>query len=200
MKKLSKEKRDRLILLVLGTLVIVVGLYYGLITMQQKTLLNTAKKKIEQEDKLGRGQRMVGNAAAIQKGLEQATAQLKAVEATMPSGDMYSWVILTINTFVNSFNETHRARIDIPQFSREVSCEIGMYGRFPYRAASFVLRGTAFYHEFGRFVSDFENAFPYMRIQNIELEPSPVTSSANPDDAERLQFKIEVVTPVNIPN
>lgn len=200
MKNLPKEKRDRLILLMLGTLVIVVGLYYGLITMQQKTLQDTAKKKFEQENKLGSGQRMVGNAAAIQKGLEQATAQLKAVEATMPSGDMYSWVILTINTFVNSFNETYRAHIDIPQFSREVSCEIGMYGKFPYRAASFVLRGTAFYHEFGRFVSDFENTFPYMRIQNIELEPGPVTSSANPDDAERLQFKIEVVTPVNIPN
>ena len=112
------------------------------------------------------------------------------------------WIvwIVTINTFVNSFNETHQAHIDIPQFSREVSCDIGMYGKFPYRAASFILRGTAFYHDFGRFVSDFENTFPYMRIQNIELEPNPVTTSANPDDAERLQFKIEVVTPVNIPN
>ena len=199
MKNLPKEKRDRLILLVLGALVILVGLYYGLITMQQKTLQDSAKRKLEQENKLGSGERMVGNSASIQKALDEATAQLKAVEATMPSGDMYSWVILTINTFVNSFNETHQARIDIPQFSREVPCEIGMYGKFPYRAASFVLRGTAFYHEFGRFVSDFENTFPYMRIQNIELEPSPVTTSTNPDDAERLQFKIEVVTPVNVP-
>lgn len=200
MKNLPKEKRDRLILLVLGTLVILVGLYYGLITMQQKTLQDSAKKKLEQENKLGSGERMVGNSASIQKALDQATAQLKAVEATMPSGDMYSWIILTVNTFVNSFNETHQARIDIPQFSREVPCEIGMFSKFPYRAASFVIRGTAFYHEFGRFVADFENTFPYMRIQNIELEPSAVTTSANPEDAERLQFKIEVVTPVNVPN
>lgn len=200
MKNLPKEKRDRLILLVLGTLVIVVGLYFGLITMQQKTLLDTAKKKVEQENKLNSGQRMVEKAPTIEEALAKATKDLKAVEATMPSGDMYSWIILTINTFVNAFNETYQARVDIPQFSREVAGDIGMYGKFPYRAASFVLKGTAFYHEFGRFISDFENTFPYMRIQNIELEPNPVSNSADPDAGERLMFKIEVVTPVNIPN
>jgi Tfp pilus assembly protein PilO len=200
MKNLPKEKRDRLILLVMGTLVVVVGLYYGLITMQQKSLQETAKKKIEHETKLGNGQRIVGNSAKVQEALDAGLAKVKAIESTMPSGDIYSWIILTINTFVNSFNESHGAHIDIPQFSREVPCDIGMLGKFPYRAASFVLRGTAHYHDFGRFVSEFENTFPYMRIQNIDLEPSPVTSSSNPDDAERLQFKIEVVTPVNVPN
>lgn len=194
MKHLPKEKRDRLILVGLGTLVIVVGLYYGLITMQQKTLQDTAKKKAEQEDKLGRGQRLVGNTAQIQKGLASATAQLKAVEATMPSGDMYSWIIVTVNAFKEKYE------VDIPQFSREVPSEIGMLGKFPYRAATFILRGTAHYHEFGRFVADFENTFPYMRIQNLELEPSSGGASAAPGGSEKLQFKIEVVTPVNIPN
>ena len=194
MKNLPKEKRDRLILLGIGTLVIVVGLYYGLITMQQKYLENTAKQKGEQESKLGNGQRLVGNTAQIQKALESATSDLKAIEATMPSGDMYSWIILTVNTFKEKYE------VDIPQFSREVASEIGMFGKFPYRAATFILRGTAHYHEFGRFVSDFENAFPYMRIQNIELEPSASNNSGSPQDAEKLLFKIEVVTPVNIPN
>ena len=194
MKNLPKEKRDRLILLGIGTLVIVVGLYYGLITMQQKYLENTAKQKGEQESKLGNGQRLVGNTAQIQKALESATSDLKAIEATMPSGDMYSWIILTVNTFKEKYE------VDIPQFSREVASEIGMFGKFPYRAATFILRGTAHYHEFGRFVSDFENTFPYMRIQNIELEPSASNNSGSPQDAEKLLFKIEVVTPVNIPN
>lgn len=194
MKNLPKEKRDRLIVLALGAVVIVVGLYYGVISMQQKSLLEFARKKDEQQSKFGNGQRLVGNAATIRKGLASATTRLKAIEATMPSGDMYSWIILTVNTFKDKY------RVDIPQFSREVPCDIGIVGTFPYRAASFVLRGTAHYHEFGRFVADFENAFPYMRIQNIELEPNPAAGGAGPGDAERLQFKIEVVTPVNIPN
>ena len=39
-----------------------------------------------------------------------------------------------------------------------------------------------------------------MRIQNIEIEPNPASSGATPADSEKLLFKIEVVTPVNIPN
>lgn len=194
MKNLPKEKRDRLIALGIGTLVIVVGLYYGLITMQQKALLSTAKAKADLMGKLGEGQRLLGSSVAIQKGLESATAKRKAIEATLPSGDMFSWIISTVNAFKEKYD------VDIPQFSREVPSAIGISANFPYKAATFILRGTAHFHELGRFISDFENAFPYMRIQNIEIEPNPANSDATPADSEKLQFKIEVVTPVNIPN
>ena len=194
MKNLPKEKRDRLIVLGIGTLVIVVGLYYGLITMQQKALLSTAKAKADLMGKLGEGQRLLGSSVAIQKGLESATAKRKAIEATLPSGDMFSWIISTVNAFKEKYD------VDIPQFSREVPSVIGISANFPYKAATFILRGTAHFHELGRFISDFENAFPYMRIQNIEIEPNPANSDVTPADSEKLQFKIEVVTPVNIPN
>lgn len=194
MKNLPKEKRDRLIALGIGTLVIVVGLYYGLITMQQKALLSTAKAKADLMGKLGEGQRLLGSSVAIQKGLESATAKRKAIEATLPSGDMFSWIISTVNAFKEKYD------VDIPQFSREVPSVIGISANFPYKAATFILRGTAHFHELGRFISDFENAFPYMRIQNIEIEPNPANSDVTPTDSEKLQFKIEVVTPVNIPN
>ncbi len=194
MKNLPKEKRDRLILVGLGTAVIMVGLYYGLITLQQKSLQTTLKRQGEQQAKLSEAQRLTGNSGPIQKGLEAATSQLKGIEATMPSGDMYSWIILTVNTFKEKY------QVDIPQFSREVQSDIGMYAKFPYKAATFSLRGTAFYHDLGRFISDFENTFPYMRIQNIELEPSAANQSANPVDGEKLAFKLDVITLVNVPN
>jgi len=194
MKNLPKEKRDRLILVGLGTLVAVAGLYFGLITVQQKAMLNTAKAKAELEEKFGNGQRLVGNTTTIQKGLESATAKLKSIEATMPSGDMYSWIISTVNAFKENYE------VDIPQFNREVPSDIGISAKFPYKAATFILRGSAHYHEFGRFVSDFENTFPYMRIQNVELEPGIASTGATPADSEKLLFKIEVVTPVNVPN
>ena len=108
----------------------------------------------------------------------------------MASGDMYSWIILTVNTFKENY------KLDIPQFSREVPSEVGMFTKFPYRAAVFHVRGSAFYHDFGRFVADFENAFPYMRIQNIELDPNASSANAS-NEPEKLAFKMEIVALVN---
>lgn len=191
MKNLPKDKRDRLILVCLGTLTIVVGLYYGVITTQRKSLAEMAKKQMEEANKLKSGQRLASGTAQIEKSLEAADTKLKAIEGRMPSGDMYSWIILTVNTFKENY------QVDIPQFSREVPSEVGMYAQYPYRAAVFNLRGTAHFHEFGRFVADFENTFPYMRIQNIELDPASTSNANAQNDQEKLAFKMEIVTLVN---
>jgi Tfp pilus assembly protein PilO len=191
MKNLPKEKRDRLILVFLGTCAIMAGLYFGLISMQRKSLQAMAKLRQEQENKLNNGRRLATSVPKIQANLEDVTARLKAIETTMPSGDMYSWVILTVNTFKENY------KVEIPQFSREIPAEVGMFGKFPYRAAIFNLRGTAHFHDFGRFVADFENAFPFMRIQNIELDPSTTSNSSLQSDEEKLAFKMELVTLVN---
>jgi Tfp pilus assembly protein PilO len=192
MKNLPKEKRDRLILVGLGSLAVMAGLYYGVITNQRNSLEELAKKQVDQEVKLSQGQRLSGSTPQIQQNLEATMAKLKAVESTMvPGGDMYSWIILTVNTFKENY------KVEIPQFSREVAAEVGMYAKFPYHAAVFHLRGTAHYHDFGRFVADFENAFPYMRIQNIELDPASASASNAQQEAEKLSFRMEIVALVN---
>ena len=191
MKNFSKEKRNRLLLVLLGTVASIAGLYYGVIATQRKSIEAIGLRYIEQENKLTGAERLAGNISQFQKNLETTTERLKTIEGSMASGDMYSWVILTINTF----KENHR--VDIPQFSREIPMEVGMFPNFPYRAAAFHLRGTAHFHDFGRFVADFENSFPYMRIQNIELEPPPASNTTGPTDQEKLSFKMEVVALVN---
>jgi Tfp pilus assembly protein PilO len=191
MKSLPKEKRDRLILVFLGTCAIMAGLYFGLISMQRRSLEAMTKRRQEQENKLNNGERLARSVPQIQANLEEAAARLKAIEATLPSGDMYSWIILTVNNFKENY------KVEIPQFSREVPAEVGMFTKFPYRAAIFNLRGTAHFHDFGRFVADFENAFPYMRIQNIEMDPSSASNSSLQSDEEKLNFKMEIVTLVN---
>src|SRR5206468_4612557 len=150
-----------------------------------------AKKQVEQENKLQSAERLVGSTAQIQRNLTASFARLKAIESTMASGDMYSWIISTVNTFKENY------RVDIPQFSREVPTEVGMFAHFPYRAAVFHLRGMAFYHDFGKFVADFENTFPYMRLQNIELDPPTASNAAAQNDQEKLAFKMEIVALVN---
>ena len=51
MKSLPKEKRDRLILVFLGTCAILVGLYFGLISFQQKSLEAMTKRRQEEQTK-----------------------------------------------------------------------------------------------------------------------------------------------------
>jgi Tfp pilus assembly protein PilO len=199
MKHLPKAKRDRLILVAVGTLAVIVGLYWGVVRTQRQTLVALAEKHTEEEIRVGNAQRLANSTTELQANLEVVKEKLKGIESTMPSGDMYSWIILTIN----SFKENGGYKVEIPQFSREVAGEVGMLAKFPYRAAIFHVRGTAFFHDFGRFIADFENTFPYMRIQNIDLEPAGGSSatregaSPSADDAEKLAFKFEIVTLVN---
>jgi len=193
MKNLPKEKRDRILLIAVGTLVILAGVYYMLITAQSETLGNTRKKKVEEELRVSNAQRLATTVAQLQKKLELSSDKLKTIEANMASGDMYSWIILTMN----SFKESGDYKLDIPQFSREVQTEVGMLAKFPYRAAVFHLRGTAYFHDFGRFIADFENAFPYFRIQNIELDPVASANANNVEEPEKLAFRMEIVTLIN---
>ena len=191
MKNLPKEKRDKLILVVIFTASILAGAWYGLITVQKKTIRSVALQNIDQKTKVEGARRLIASSGDLQQKSAAANEKLRAIEQGMASGDMYSWVILTVNKF--------RAdrKVDIPQFSREVATEVAVLPRFPYKAALFNLRGTAHFHDFGKFIADFENAFPFLRVQNIELEPAAESSANQASEAEKLAFKLELVALIN---
>lgn len=191
LKNLPKEKRDKLFLIGILTIAAVAGLWFSLIAAMRESLNETAKQLKEKRDKVSNAQRLVASTSELEKGLEQATAKLKTVEQDMASGDMYSWIILTVNKF--------RAdrKIEIPQFSREVRTDMPLFPKFPYKAAVFTVRGTAFFHDLGKFIADFENAFPYTYVQNIEIEPANTSNASAANHPETLAFKMEIVTLIN---
>lgn len=191
MKNLPKQKRDQLILTVIGTGAVVAGLWFGLISTMRQGLTVITEQMEEKKTKVTNAQRLVGSTSDLQKGLEEATAKLKVIEDSMASGDMYSWIILKVNKF------REERKVDIPQFSREVRTEVGMFPKFPYKAAVFTVRGTAFFHDLGKFISDFENAFPHTYLQNIELEPANTSNATATGHPETLSFKMEIVTLIN---
>ena len=197
MKNLPKEKRNRIVLVVLGTVTVLMALWLGLISFQNAAIANIVKATSEQQTKVGNAQRLVTSGTQIQTDLEVVNKRLKAIENDMSSGDKYSWIIQTINDFLakNNYRDTHK--VEIPQFSREVPSEVGMFVKFPYQAVIFTIRGTAYFHDFGKFLADFENTFPFLRVQNIDLDPSAVSVVTNGGDPEKLSFKMEIVALVN---
>jgi hypothetical protein len=194
MKHLPKEKRDRLILVTVVTIACLAGIWYGLIANQRKSIERLAKDIAEQRMKVTNAERLVATAPELKKNQEILQAKLQTVEESMASGDMYSWIIQTMRKFCAGRN------VEIPQFSREVTGEVGILPRFPYKAATFTVRGSAYFHDLGQFIADFENSFPYIRVQNLELDPggsSAANATATTGDTEKLAFKMEIVALVN---
>ena len=190
MNPLPKDKRNKLILLAFGTLVVLAGLWFAILSPQCRKLAEIAKKTADAENKLADGQRTTASAEATEAGLQNTAGKLQAIESGMPSGDLYAWFIQTLDQFRQPY------RVELPQKSREVMGDAGLLPKFPYRAATFTVRGGAYYHDFGKFLADFENHFPYLRVQNLELEASSLTST-NSTDREKLTFKIEIVALLN---
>src|SRR5262245_25379642 len=164
MKNLPKEKRNHLILIGLATVVLSATLYYLLVKTQQGSAGALSKKIIDQRAKVSNAERLIATRTELKKHLENTGRRLGSIEEGMASGDMYAWVIQTVGRF------GQERKVEIPQFSREVTAEVGMFPKFPYKAAIFNVRGTAYYHDLGTFLADFENKFPYARIQNLEMD------------------------------
>jgi hypothetical protein len=184
MKSLSKDKRNQLVLVVLLTCGVLAGIWFGLIRFQQTKLDQLAQNRAAVEQKLDQVKQAIETADAVETCLTESSQRLAKIEATMASGDLYAWTINTIRQFKLGY------KIEIPQFSQiDGPKDMNMLAGFPYKQANMTISGTAFYSDFGKFLADFENQFPYMRVVNLSLEPIP--SGA---EKERLAFRMEIAT------
>lgn len=183
-KKLPKEKRDHLILVVLITVVALGGLSFGLIRSQYNNLKRIRASEREAAAKLQTMKDTINRADQIETELGEVSKTLATREESMASGDPYSWAI----DLVRRFRIAHR--VDVPVISQPIVSETTLQPKFPYKQASFALSGTGFYHDIGKFIADFENQFPEIRIVNLRL--SPVTSLVN-EEKEKLEFRMDIV-------
>jgi len=187
MNKLSKEKQQQLIAVAFGAVVVLGLLYFFVISAQAKSRnaklgeMETLRQGVEKGDKLKK------DSPAIQAQLDEVKAKLDDMEKNMATGDLYSWVILA----VNDFKAKGGHNVQITGFTPGEKVGIGVFPDFPYEAVKYQLKGTAYYHDFGKFLADFENAFPFIRVQNMDLMPEGgVTTGA---EAEKLAFRFEMV-------
>jgi len=185
MKHLSKEKKQQLLLVVLGTAVIMVGLWFGLINWQKGRLGKLAAQRETTRAKLDNMTDTLKRASEIAAQVDAGQEELNHAEEQMASGDHYAWIINTIRGF-----KTRHPRVDIPNYSTILLGDTTLLPKFPYRQAKLTVAGRAFYHDLGAFIADFENDFPYLRLENLEIEPE---MSPGGGYSERLSFKMDVV-------
>src|SRR4051794_29653456 len=98
-RKLPKDKRNNLILVVLITSIVVAGLGFGLIKYQYTVLGGLAEKKVNAQRQLDRMRDAIKQGDKLEGDLDDAKKTLATLEDDMASGDLYSWVINTVRRF-----------------------------------------------------------------------------------------------------
>jgi Tfp pilus assembly protein PilO len=184
--KLSKEKRQQLILVIVGTVAVLGGLGYFLIKGGYEKLSSLDLKTKAATEKLDQMQKTVKRAAEIEAAFTETSDALVEKEAGMATGDLYSWMQSSLRKFQRGY------KVEIPQISPVSTPEaVNLMPKFPYKQATLSVGGTAHYHDLGRFIADFENAFPLMRVLNLSLDLNPTPTAS---DRDKLAFKMDIVT------
>jgi Tfp pilus assembly protein PilO len=188
MRQLPKDKRNRLILVILITASLLAGLWFGLIGYQQKRLQELAERRSSVQTKLDKVQQVVKNADFVESETAITTKRLSELEEDMVTGDPYAWMYSKMKEFKASY------KVDMPQLVLSEIKEVSLLPKFPYKQARFTIGGTAFYHDLGRFVADFENHFPLFRVLNLDLTQAPLQADTDKEkDKEKLTFKMEII-------
>jgi type II secretory pathway pseudopilin PulG len=187
MNKLPKEKRDQLILVGLGTLLLLVLIIFALIRPQYAAISDTNKQISDARQRLQSMEDTIKMAGTVSTQLADLSYTLTQNESDLVTGDPAQWIYNTIR----NFKEHHS--VDISVNSQLSMGEVDLLPHFPYKQLKVTVGGTAYYHDLGKFIADFENTFPHARIANLTLAP---TGSPG-DNNEKLDFRMDIIALAN---
>jgi Tfp pilus assembly protein PilO len=183
MTKLPKEKRDRLILVCLSTLALLVLIVLGLIIPQNRAIdkikTDTANAKKTLQDM----EDVINKADATASNLHDLTYTLSHAESDMAVGDPNAWIYNTIRNFKG------RYKVDISVSGQSAMGNVDLLPKFPYKQLKVTVSGTAYYHDLGKFIADFENTYPHTRVENLTIDPAGGAG----DNNEKLTFRMDII-------
>ena len=183
MKRLSREKRNQLVTVIIITLAVLAIIGMGLIRPQYESLSRLKDARKAADSKFQSIKHAITNSTAIAIECDETNSTLEHAEEDMASGDFYSWTYDTIRRFKQSY------RVDIPEVGHPATGESDLLPSFPYKQIQFTINGTAYYHDLGKFIADFENSFPHSRVLRLTVEPAGSTDG----NSEKLSFNIEII-------
>ncbi len=181
--KLPPAKRNQLIGVIAGTIALICAVYFLLIQTQNDNNERLGKEINKTADQLAEVNKTIKQKEATSAVLADLMQQLNQQEADVASGDLYQWTYDTIRRFKANYH------VDIPTIGQPQPGDCDLIPNFPYKQIKFSLSGTAYYHDLGKFVSDFENKFPHCRVLNLTADPVAGGASGG----EKLNFRIDIV-------
>jgi Tfp pilus assembly protein PilO len=183
MKRLSPAKKKQLFIVLLITAALIGAVYFLLISPQNEANAKLTRDTTDRMAELDKYKKIISQADATSKQLEDMSSQLNQAEQDIATGDVYSWTYDTIRRFKAAYH------VDIPTIGQPSVGDVEMIQNFPYKQLRFSLTGTAYYQDLGKFVADFENTFPHMRLLNLSIEPNADSNGGS----ERLAFRVDVI-------
>jgi hypothetical protein len=193
--KLNKIQRQQLSAIAVGTIALLVALWFLFVTGEEKALSETKRKCVQTQDKLRNAEGYIRIGDDIANKLQARQQLLETREETLaPDRDAYAWILNTINPFIQSRSGVNIYFYSQPETNNPDNKNAGMLPAFPYPWAKFRLNGVGYYHDFGKFFADMENNFPYFRVQNVSIGANTMAST----DPEKLNFAFELVVPMKL--
>ena len=183
MKRLSPEKRNQLIGVIIGTLAAVGLIYFFLIGPEQEQSRKAAKDVAAARAKLDLIRKTIRDARANAGAADAMANNLSKAEEDLASGDLFAWSYDTIRRFKGGY------RVEIPEIGQPALSDADIIPKSPYRQIKVALRGFGYYHDIGKFLSDMENKFPHVRLENLGMEPAAAIDAS----PEKLSFHVTFV-------
>lgn len=180
----NRQKRNQLFLTLAITLVAIAGIGFGLVRPQYQELAAIQQKTRDAQALLLKYEHIIQESNGDTNELAKGTSELARQEQDMANGDIYAWTVDMVRHFKANY------KVDVPEIGQPNVSEMDLLPDFPYKQLQFDLRGTGYYHDIGKFIADFENTHPHMRVVNLELEPVG-------GDTEKLMFHMDIIALVN---
>jgi Na+-transporting NADH:ubiquinone oxidoreductase subunit NqrC len=170
LRTLPKEKLKMIVLIVVVTLIaiVIIGHFYVARELAASSESNRQIAKLKQQ--VEEADRASQQELQNKQLRETATAFVGVQEATMVTGDPFSWVVRQISLLA----EQHPVHVMSMHPGGNVQHDQGSH--YSMYTTQIDVEGT--YDQVGAFIEDFENKFPTGQIRSLTLVPSGANGSA----------------------
>ena len=183
MKRPQPAKQNQLLGVIVATIGLICLVYFLLINPQNEKNRDLANKIGHESTRLDSIKSTIKQMEATTSALADLTQQLNHTEQDIASGDLSAWTYDTVRRFKTGYH------VEIPTIGQPVQSDVELIANFPYKQIRFSLSGTAYFHDLGKFVSDFENKYPHCRLLNLSADPA----GNGPAGGEKLNFRLDIV-------
>jgi Tfp pilus assembly protein PilO len=204
MNKLSKEKKDKLILTCIACVGVIAVLYFLVITDQKREIEQLNGKIAQLKSKRDIAAKQVKRLPEMQAEVEKQKAILvqKQLDMQKPEAD-HVWFLHIMEKMREQYG------LGLDEIKPPSPIDPGVLPKFPFRAVELRVSMLGDYTVFGRFLADFENRYPYLRVEIMSISPErggagtrtaeALSNPSAPKEPTQLRFNYRVIALVKTP-